>query len=308
MPEETDIEKTPPLDSPEKVAEVLNEDTNSSKKPIKALRTYRGDIEEIFSREKTSASSIVVAEQQRKDVPLLDPEKETKEKLKNKYYITIGSGLLLFGIIIVGSFYYLRTGEKASIERETKTLISFSTEKLLPLASSTKSQLVNAISAEKKSFKLPVNSVLYINVTNEDGVSGNVESIIGLLSPRIPQSLLRALENEYMLGIYSFDTNEPFIILTTDDFPASYSGMLKWENGMVSDIGELFGITQNSDTGTLVFEDEEFKNKDLRIVRDNNRKTILLYSFVDKNTIVIAKNENIFAAILGKYLISKMAR
>ena len=106
-----------------------------------------------------------------------------------------------------------------------------------------------------------------------------------------------------MLGIYSFDTNEPFIILTTNDFPASFSGMLKWENNMVLDLGKLFSISEN--TATKTFLDQALQNKDLRILKNTSEKTILLYSFIDKNTLVITTNQNILTAIVGKYLIGK---
>jgi hypothetical protein len=111
-----------------------------------------------------------------------------------------------------------------------------------------------------------------------------------------------------MLGIYSFDTNEPFIILTTNDFANSFSGMLRWEKDMVSDFEKIFLISQKIGSTTVEFVDEALRNKDLRILQNENKKTILLYSFVDKNTIVITTNESIFTAIVNKYNVSKQIR
>ncbi len=136
----------------------------------------------------------------------------------------------------------------------------------------------------------------------------SISEVLGLLAPRMPASLVRAFENKYMLGVYSFDTNEPFIILTTNDFPVAYSGMLKWEKDMVADIGKIFNISVVNSEPPLAFTDEALKNRDLRVLKDNENKTILLYSFIDKNTLVITSNENIFNAIIGKYFVSQQNR
>ena len=77
---------------------------------------------------------------------------------------------------------------------------------------------------------------------------------------------------------------------------------------MVSDVGTLFAVPQSVSSGEKIFEDEALKNKDLRVVKDSNRKTVLLYTFLDKNTILITSNESIFSAILGKFITSKISK
>jgi hypothetical protein len=84
--------------------------------------------------------------------------------------------------------------------------------------------------------------------------------------------------------------------------------MLKWEKTMAQDLGGLFEIPADTGTSTEIFLDEALRNKDLRILQDNGGKTILLYSFIDKQTLLITKNENVFNAILAKYLTSKTTR
>ena len=108
-----------------------------------------------------------------------------------------------------------------------------------------------------------------------------------------------------MVGIYSYDTVEPFIILTTDDYGASYSGMLKWEGSMIKDLGKIFSLDTEK---TYTFSDEYTKNKDLRVIKDDNNNIIFAYSFIDKDTLVITKNEKIIGAIVNKIISSKTIR
>jgi hypothetical protein len=207
--------------------------------------------------------------------------------------------LFILGVFTVGTVYYFKSQNPAVNVNQNKTIISYSQTKNLQIASSTRKDFITSILVEKQNLKLPVNSVLYLN-------TGDINRFVELIAPHMPSELARSIDSRYMLGIYSYNTNEPFIILTETDFGLSYSGMLEWEKSMTSDLGEIFSVSQASTTS--IFEDEALKNKDLRIIKDSSRKTILLYSFIDKNTILITTNENIFSAILGRYMTSKIAQ
>jgi len=284
------------------------EQQEAGKAPIKSLRTYQGDVEEAVQKSHLSASSILVAEQNRKDGKLLELETPEDSGARNKFYILVGSILLVLGITTISAMYYLKSKEEVIIEQKTKTLIAYSEEKTISIASSTKEDFIREVLAKKDAFQLPVNSVLYLNIIDNLGNPEKIEKFFNLVTPLIPPSLARSFSDEYIFGIYSFDTNEPFLILTTNDFASSWSGMLKWEKDMVVDFGKLFSLPQNIISTVNQFKDETQRNKDLRVLRAANGKTVLLYSFVDKNTLVITANESIFNAIVGKYNISKQVR
>ncbi len=287
----------------------MNPEEKIARVPIKSLRTFQGDVDEAMSKNKMSATTVFVAEQKRK---IERPEKSfspiTTQKInfRNSTFITLGALLLLIGLGAIGAVYYLKYSEKVIVQEKNKTLIAISSEKDIAIDSLRAEQLIASITANKQSFKAPPNSTLNLNITYA-GTRATVDKLLPLLGPTMPSSLTRALSGDYMVGIYSFDSNEPFILFTTNDYANSYSGMLKWEKSILTDIGPMFGSGLEG-TSTPIFTDLALKNKDLRVLRDNNGKTILLYSFLDKKTLLITKNENIFNAVLGKYLISQQAR
>lgn len=283
------------------------ESQKEDRTPIKSLRTYQGDVEEALHKNNFSATTILVAEQKRRESAPRVAEKHINLEARNKFFTVLGIALLFIGALVVTAVYYVRSHQQVVIEQKTKALMEFSVEKTFATASSTRDSLISEIISEKNSFKNIVNSVLYINTTDSSGNPEKVERVLSLLAPNMPASLARSFDDKYMLGIFSYDTNEAFIILTTSDYASSYAGMLKWETGMQSDLGKVFDVQQNAST-TNTFVDEALRNKDLRILRDAQGKTTLLYSFIDKNTLVITKNENIFNAILAKYLTSKNTR
>jgi|SRR3989344_4771935 len=279
--------------------------TSQPKSPLHSLRTYQGDIEETLSKNKTSISSIVIEEQKRRDRILSSEKEKAGAETKNKFYIILGVALLLVGIATVSFVYYLKSKNETVVQQKTKAMLGFSEEKILPATSSERNDLLSSILKEKESFSLPVNSVLYINTVGANGAPAPIRDVLSILAPRIPPSLARSVEDKYMFGVYSFDTNEPFIILSISDYAGSYAGMLKWETDLAYDLGPLFGIEQNATTTSYLFTDKAIKNKDIRLLQDSKGDTLLLYSFLDKNTLLITSNEKIFNAILGKYLVSK---
>ena len=288
---------------------VEQKENPEKKEGLKSLRTYEGDVQEIMAKNKTSISSIVAAEQNRRDRTMINTEGEIENRAKNKFYILAGSLLLILGLITLGAVYYIHSNNtKETTVKKNKTIISFAQESVVPVTNSTREQMLNTIIREKKSFTMPVNSVLYLNTSDQLHTPANIESVFTLLAPRIPPTLARSFGSQYMIGIYSFDTNEPFILLTTDDYGNSYAGMLKWEPDIVRDIGVLFGARTENGTSTPNFQDRSLKNRDLRIFKNDSGKTTLLYSFIDKHTLVITTNENIFSAILSKYLLSTQTR
>ena len=277
---------------------------------LKPLRTYQGDVSDAIGKNKVSAVSIAVAEQKRKSrLGLLD---DIKPETKNRFYVIAGTIFFLLGILAVGIFYYLNSQNKTTATSQDVALLNYSQEIKIPVDNITRGQLIQGILAQKKSFSLPINSILFLNTVNVDvGTNATTpaspQNILPILAPQIPPELLRHLSPDYMFGIYSFDKNQPFIILTVDDYGGGFSGMLRWESSMISDIGLIFDMaTTSAPQGGYAFSDESLSNKDLRVVQDSSRKTVLLYSFVDKNTVIITVNETTFKALLSKYLISKM--
>ena len=88
--------------------------------------------------------------------------------------------------------------------------------------------------------------------------------------------------------------------------------MLSWEQNLLSDIGPLFGISVRDILGkaasttsealqnTLAVKDVIIKNKDVRAIFDPKKEIIFLYSFIDKETLVLTTSEDTLRFLIGK--------
>ncbi len=297
--DESKVENTPP--TPEK---------KYSSTTLKPLRTYQGDVESIIGSQKTSAVTIAVAEQKRREEkrvinpePIEHPVTSFFVELKNKSFLILSILLLCSAIGGVIFVFYMQTAPVVIPQKNT--LITASKEISIPTDNRAGTDIVNEIIQQKNSLDGHLNSITHVNFTTA-GTDADVQTLVALIAPRIPPSLVRSLDAKYMFGFFSSDKNYPFILLTTNDYGSSWSGMLAWESGMNKDFGQLFNI--QNDGHSSIFTDETIQNKDLRIIQDINKKTVLLYSFIDKNTILITSNETVFSSILGKFIEGKIVR
>ena len=126
----------------------------------------------------------------------------------------------------------------------------------------------------------------------------------------MPDTVKRSLSAEFMVGMYSFDKNLPFIIFKTFSFDNTYAGMLSWESNLKDDFQTIFRLPGYESGGGILneltpantpkFEDGVISNKDVRILRDNNKNIILLYGIVDTQTIIITVTDTAFKEIVSR--------
>jgi hypothetical protein len=166
----------------------------------------------------------------------------------------------------------------------------------------------------------------------------NASGFISLLGLPAPDVLSRSLNNQWMLGTYNDNgTAMPFIILTDSFFQNAYAGMIAWEKTMPDDFVNIFGyankatekfstdtpvsFTATSSTSTTSapvtipayasslssyfniqggFKDGVIDNKDVRTFTKPDGTMLVLYSFVDNNTIVITTDENALVEIINR--------
>lgn len=154
------------------------------------------------------------------------------------------------------------------------------------------------------------------------------------LAPSIPAELVRTLEPRMLLGIHSFDENQAFVLLKTDSYDVAYRGMLAWEATMRGDLSPLFvrtppvrprtvpppsaptassSATSTASTTPAVpepvlpatffagnFIDQIVENHDARVVLNQDGDVLLLWTFLDRSTIVVTTNPQTLRELISR--------
>jgi len=122
----------------------------------------------------------------------------------------------------------------------------------------------------------------------------------------ITDDFLRFLKPDFMLGVYLGPRTEVFYIFKTNSYKNSADALLHNENDIVSQLLSPFVGTEITTKIKLIpFQDKMFKNRDTRIVIDQDNTTLALYAWLDKNTIAVAPNEFVLEKILNSFLTPK---
>ncbi|MBI2109023.1 MAG: hypothetical protein HYT93_02460 [Parcubacteria group bacterium] len=274
--------------------------------PLQRLRTYKSDVAESMKSGKQSLARMVVAESARRDssgATIPPQEKRNIFSLKN---IAMGGGIVLF-IIAMTVVALLFIGKKETETRVVQvaplwTPIFTEVDSKITLSNITEQEIKAGVARAWEQATIPINSVLHVafvkQVTCIEGFCEAPVAISELLSAlpnSIPPQLLRTLDDQFFFGFHSFKTTVPVLILQNRFYDGAFLGMLEWESFMPFDLAPLFQT--GSARGRVTFEDVVVDNTDVRILRNAASEVILLYSFVDRETIVITTNIDAFKEI-----------
>ena len=305
---------------------------------VKNLRTYQGDIAEAINRENTSVLSIALAEKKRDDEQKKTAGNNIAQNTNHKKNTILALTSLLLIILGAGAVYgfYLATKNDSSDispAQESQTILAFNEKKDFDSKNLDRGSVITIVNSNLANWVGNSGDILYLNLFEETPngqISVDTLGLFSKLNTNIPPSLLRAFGKRFMLGLVKESVSEPFILIEVASFENAFAGMLGWESSLYKDIGPLLlskkiaptvmSSQQSQQTGTSTssstpplglkieintsFEDITIKNKDARILKNNRNDTVLLYSFLDKNTLLITSSESVFQDLANR-LISK---
>lgn len=113
--------------------------------------------------------------------------------------------------------------------------------------------------------------------------------ITDLLQLRINPNLEQTITNLHILVV---DNIQHALVFSVNDPVTALGGMLEWESNMEQDLKTILN-TKTTPTDSKRFVDEAFGSLDARVLTDGE-DDILVYGFLDENTILITKTTDTF--------------
>jgi len=304
--------------APEKpvVPEVPQKDPNEGSN-LQRLRTFKGDLEEVIKTEHISTVSVAAAEEQRRAKKYVEEEsvaEKVERRARRTHTATIAISLMLVVLgLSTGIYLYVASQQKPSVAEQFNftPIIFVDLESEIPADTLFGRNLGEHLRQKRDAVNLRLGSIANFYFTTGSGETKKLldtQTFLKLLGVSAPQQLTRTLTSEFMLGAHVFDGNQGFLILQTDQYEAAFAGMLAFERNLMDDFYGFFGtsVRGHPPVGTTApgfnpeFKDKVIKNHDTRVLYDEGGRMRLLYSFVDRSTLVITTNENTFAEILTR--------
>ncbi|PCI27846.1 hypothetical protein COB55_04990 [Candidatus Wolfebacteria bacterium] len=307
--------------------------TTAPGQPAKQLRTYDDDLAHSIRTGNKSIISVAIDSQKNPTKAALANRELTPKKPINWKMLSISAALILVGITTVYFGFTLsnKSPTPAAI-LTTGAIINPDRNKEVLARAVTRKDFTNLV----LQTKVPNGSILHFYITEQDSASANLSrdlvtssEFLSFFDTQIDDAFLRALNPNFMFGVHRLKKNEPFLILKTKSYDHAFAGMLSWEQNLRDDLTPLFGsvsdtfiekteeiVDANGATTTSVYidtvkpdvrqyEDVVIRNRDTRVIRDQNGEIVFLYSFPNKETLIITTNNATFVEILARMSSSK---
>lgn len=235
---------------------------------------------------------------------------------------TLMSLVLIAGGVIEGYLLYKKNIlEKPVAIQQVITVPSLiPSDKQISLTTDGKmgNALITAMYSELNKNQLSqgqIGELLFFDKTgaNAERVTGS--GFISKLNTNMPDVINRSLTDRWMFGSYTEETGQrtSFLALTTDFFQNVFAGMLMWEDAMPDDLALVLDYKDRArkdelgaDPVTSYFSikgewsDKVIKNRDVREFKNKNGELLLLYSFINKETLIVTSTESSFIALIDR--------
>lgn len=297
------------------------------------LQTYTGDFAKRIDSERASAFAVIAADaDRRRNAPA--PMRSNIPKQPGLLYVVVATILVVGGTTSLYLAYsYWKSGEPLLIPTPASTLIAADEEAKVRKEDGDAFRLFRD-AAEAPQPDGSIRVVYYtIATSTATGVSdirqpGTV--FLSAMRLRAPDVLTRSVRSESTVGgVGAGGGSHPFFVLRTTSYERSFSGMLAWEGTLAQDLAILYpeydgGLpapggwsatttealasstapvqTPAPARGERAFRDEVVESYDVRVLRDEQGRSIMLYGYRDERTLIIVRDEKAFAAILTRLI------
>ncbi|MEK7662320.1 MAG: hypothetical protein AAB355_02375 [Patescibacteria group bacterium] len=272
--------------------------------PSRVVRTLEGDIASAMKEKKGSVVSIAIAEQKKREKEF---HFEGAETGKNSFFVFASVVALAGGIVLFGFMFFERqNANQEPQEQKTPSIVFAEKEKAIEMAKASRSKIISEVSKETNQSTLKLNTIeqiRFMEISGDIKTELNVNGLISAMGTHMPGILERSLSPEFMLGIHSWDGNQAFLVIKTDFYENAFLGLLRWERDMAGDLLPLFGKTISDENRYLLekdFSDIVIKNRDARVLYDNNGAVSIIYAIPDKKTIVISSHEDTLSEVIDR--------
>lgn len=328
--------------SPQPVRTVIPEET-AVQAPIDTgpspLHTFSSDFSDRIDSKQASTFSVLAAQS---DAGIQSSQQKTGTQA-HKGALIIAFGILLLvvgGIGAYAAYRYVANRSYVPIVATVPSLV-FADEREAVFGEGSILRQALVASSEKSLERGKVR-VLYLTQASTTSANETVTvalpggRLVGALQLNAPDILLRNIGNESTVGIvHAAGETRVFFILRVLSYERTFAGMLTWEGAIQESLLDFYPnypeptppapttatttkivngkkIVVTTITPAVVpeklpphFVDEVTSNHDVRALKDSFGKTLLLYGYRDKETLIIARDEAAFAELSNRLQATK---
>ena len=295
----------------------------ATKSSVTAVHTLKDDLQGVVHDQKISVVKAVSLEEDRRAHRGPDTgETPGAQQRSSRLFAIVFASLTLIGLgagALFGVFFVMNQ-QKAPPQIDTSSSILFAEQSvLLSLDEQSPNELKNALAVGRTASQGALGSITRIipvvAEADADGIPQNrpatFKEFMAAIGAHSSDEALRALGNDFFLGVHAADKSAPLIIVPVVSHARAFAAMLAWEDALNSDLTPFFTpvprLTQDANgvPSKRIYEDLIMRNYDVRALKDDRGEIQLYYSFPTQNILIIAESPYSFPEILSRLQASR---
>ncbi|MFA7302659.1 MAG: hypothetical protein WC030_02835 [Candidatus Paceibacterota bacterium] len=304
----------------ERPAPLVKNDEGDTGEAPSPVRTYADDFSGRVKEQKASVATVLAAEQD-----ATGPSGESVRESSVSTWLSIVGGVLLLGVSGVGIYYaytiYVRDNTPVVLAPQITAPIFVNEQELVA------GEGAVLLEAMQASLARPLASGA-VRLLASPSATTTRKSLFVALSLAAPNILTRNIQgSESMVGIiHTEGEGSAFFLLSVVSYRDTFAGLLQWEPKMQRDLEPLFPpypepalVAALAATSTVpaskpvpattsptvpayvpTFRDEVIANYDVRVLRDAQGRSLVLYGYWNQENLIIARNAAAFTEIVGR--------
>ncbi len=237
-------------DNPKATTGLASQISSSQSSLVKPIRTYESDVASVLAQTHSSVASIALAEHKKHededrigDAPREKPS--APSHAFTKIIMMIASLMLISGGAYAGYYFYqqspLAPVTPRTLSSEQTSVIPSDTISVVPIDGQVPVTILSRIRDEIAKSQNP-DTIKELVFSKADSAGGRVRisgpEMISLMDIDAPDTIVRTLVPEWMLGVYMDGEGQghPFVVAQTTFFQNAFAGMLQWEQVMADDL------------------------------------------------------------------------
>ncbi len=272
---------------------------------LHSVHTFKDDLTRVAREQKISVIKAVSLEEEKRHQ---EKPRDFDRAVQKKPVVPIVLGVVvLASVAIIAAFWFSSlSSSTATTTQEFHSLLFAEQNTSFPLNQESGLDLKRSL-ATLRTKNLPLGSITKLTpmILGEAPRLATTAEFFTSLQTRAPDSFVRALNNDFFLGIHSVDTNAPVLVLSVQSYENAFAGMLAWESSVNEDLGPFFTtaplFTSGNGTPTRrAYTDEVIQNYDIRALKNDSGTIVFYYVFPSRNILILAESPYSFTEIITR--------
>lgn len=280
----------------------------SSREPgLSPIETYASDFSDHLKETDATPASILAAEQDAGSPSTPQPAPASvRPSRSGAWYIAGGAVLIVIASVVAFLAYARYASSPQPIVLAPDLSVPITVDERAQVSGTGEALMGSIAQSVRTPIKEGTVRLLYL------AASTTATSVFSSLDLSTPDILARNVNAAGSMAgvIVTNGVQSPFFILSVASYGDTFSGMLSWEPDMPSDLSPLFpayaptvastSATSSAPAQAAGFRDEVVGNHDVRVYRDAQGQSVILYGYWNQGTLVIARDPEAFSVLLER--------